>query len=95
MIQEALNNAVRHGRPSRIEIEVGRASESEIFARVKDDGAPSGKPPGAGFGLIGMRERVAAARGRLEIDRGDHGWTVRATLPCAIAAEEMEEAHAA
>jgi two-component system sensor histidine kinase UhpB len=95
VIQEALNNAVRHGRPSRIEIEVGRASESEIFARVKDDGAPSGKPPGAGFGLIGMRERVAAARGRLEIDRGDHGWTVRATLPCAIAAEEMEEAHAA
>src|ERR1019366_2894884 len=70
VVQEALNNAVRHGRPGRIEIVVARTEGGDIEARVSDDGAQSGKPEGVGFGLRGMRERVAAAGGRLTIDRG-------------------------
>ena len=96
VVQEALNNAVRHGRPERVEVEVGRAGDGEVFARVADNGAPTGRPDGAGFGLIGMRERVAAARGRLTVTRGPDGggWTVLARLPAA-AIEDIEEAHAA
>jgi two-component system sensor histidine kinase UhpB len=88
VVQEGLANAVRHGRPGRIQVTVGRLTDGEVFARVADDGAPTGKPEGGGFGLIGMRERVAAAKGTLSIERG-HGWTVTARLTAR--AEELEE----
>jgi two-component system sensor histidine kinase UhpB len=89
VVQESLNNAVRHGRPSRIMITVGASGEREVSASVADNGAPSAKPDGAGFGLIGMRERVAASSGTLTIDRGESGgWTVTARLPRAAELEE-------
>jgi two-component system sensor histidine kinase UhpB len=97
VVQEGLNNAVRHGRPSRIEVEVARRESGEILARVTDDGAPSGKPDGVGFGLRGMRERVAASNGRLTIERGPDGggWTVAARLAALPRGEDMDEASAA
>jgi two-component system, NarL family, sensor histidine kinase UhpB len=95
VVQEALNNAVRHGRPNRIEVEVGRAGEADVFAKVADDGAPSGQPGGAGFGLMGMRERVAAANGTLSVVQGQPGgWTVVARLPARLGVEDLEEAGA-
>jgi two-component system sensor histidine kinase UhpB len=82
VVQEGLNNAVRHGRPSRIEVEVGRQDPGEIFARISDDGPLSGAPVATGFGLTGMRERVTAAGGALDIVCGKTGgWTVTARLP--------------
>jgi two-component system sensor histidine kinase UhpB len=93
VVQEGLNNAVRHARPDRIEIEVGRKDEAEVFARVSDDGAVGGQANSAGFGLIGMRERVSAANGSLSIVKGDHGgWTVTARLPSRAGVEELEDA---
>ena len=94
VVQESLNNAVRHARPSRVEVEVARVGDGEVMARITDDGAPSGKPDGLGFGLIGMRERVAGAHGVMTIDRGAAGgWTVTARLPVGV--DELEEASAA
>jgi two-component system sensor histidine kinase UhpB len=97
VVQEALNNAVRHGRPGRVEIAVARLASGEVIARIADDGAPSGKPEGAGFGLRGMRERVAGAGGRLAISRRPDGggWTVTARLAPASVGDELEEASAA
>jgi two-component system sensor histidine kinase UhpB len=97
VIQEGLNNAVRHGRPGRIDIEVARSGAGEILARITDDGAGSGKPEGAGFGLRGMRERVAAAGGRLTIRRGGRagGWTVAARLAAFPGGDDLGEAPAA
>lgn len=99
VVQEALNNAVRHGRPGRIEIVVSHDEHGEILARVSDDGAPSGKPEGVGFGLRGMRERVAAAKGRLTIERGGRGpgagWTVAARLAAFPWGEAPDQASAA
>jgi two-component system sensor histidine kinase UhpB len=81
VVQEGLNNAVRHGRPGRIEIEVARLETGEILARVSDDGAPGAQTESAGYGLRGMRERVAAAGGRLSVGREPRGgWTVAARL---------------
>ena len=83
VVQEGLNNAVRHGRPNRIKVAVFVERNGEAVAQVADDGAHAGNPGPPGFGLVGMRERVSAARGRLSIDRGGpgRGWTVTARLP--------------
>jgi two-component system sensor histidine kinase UhpB len=91
VVQESLNNAVRHGRPSRIAVAISPGTRGEIVVRVSDDGAAKGEADHAradqgGFGLIGMRERVAASGGALTIDPGsgsDDGWTVIARLPIA------------
>jgi len=97
VVQESLNNAVRHGHPSHIDIEVSRCGDGEVEARIADDGDHNGKTEGVGFGLRGMRERVAAARGRLTISRGagGGGWTVAARLAAFPAAEALGEADAA
>jgi two-component system sensor histidine kinase UhpB len=89
VVQESLNNAVRHGRPNRIEVAISPGVSGEVIARVSDNGAAKAKsadparPDQSGFGLIGMRERVAASGGSLSIDRGDPGggWSVIAHLP--------------
>jgi two-component system sensor histidine kinase UhpB len=96
VIQEALNNAVRHGRPARIEVRV-ESVNGDIVARVTDDGAPTGRTEGAGFGLRGMRERVAAARGDLAITRRPDGggWSVRARLPVPVSGGDLEARSAA
>lgn len=83
VVQEGLNNAVRHGRPRRIAVVVTVAADGSVTARVSDDGAGGGEQGEGGFGLVGMRERVAAAQGRLTIERGEAGggWSVIARLP--------------
>jgi two-component system sensor histidine kinase UhpB len=82
VVQEGLSNAIRHARPSRIGVTV-RYEDGEIVARVEDDGAPSAEPSsGGGHGLVGMRERVEATGGRLDIARGGpRGWSVTARAP--------------
>jgi signal transduction histidine kinase len=72
IVQEALSNAVRHGRPRRIAVEVHEQGAS-IRAVVRDDGhgfdvaAAWARRGDRGLGLIGMRERVEALGGTLEI----------------------------
>jgi two-component system sensor histidine kinase DesK len=62
-IQEALTNAIRHARASRIDVDV-RIEGEQLVARVTDDGI--GKPPLAdGNGLKGIRERLGALGGSL------------------------------
>jgi two-component system sensor histidine kinase UhpB len=82
-VQESLTNAVRHGRPSRIEITVNHGADGVLRLRVADNGRGAGPAAGdAGFGLAGMRERIAALGGTLAIESGpDGGWTVTARLP--------------
>ncbi len=82
VIQEGLNNAVRHGRPTRVDVTVTLEDRPWVSVRIADDGAPSARPDGVGYGLIGMRERVEAAGGVLTILRGrSGGWTVLARFP--------------
>ena len=92
VVQESLNNAVRHGHPTRVEIEISGGAGGDILARVTDDGPASGKPEGVGYGLRGMRERVAAANGSLTINRGPDGgaWTVTARMASQPLGEELE-----
>jgi two-component system sensor histidine kinase UhpB len=83
IVQESLNNAVRHGRPGQIRV---RAWEdgSDVVLSVEDDG--SGFDPEAihaGMGLKGMAERVRALGGRFELENSARGVHVRALLPRA------------
>jgi signal transduction histidine kinase len=86
LAQEALTNVAKHAGASRIEIGLVLRNGA-IVLRVSDDGC--GFDPGAGrkgLGLIGMRERVALAGGRLEIDsEPGRGTTLTAEVPAPAA----------
>ena len=82
IVQEAITNAVKHAEADTISVGVAEADET-IVITVRDDG--SGFDPEArtaGFGLVGMRERVEMVDGRLLIESDpEHGTLVRAELP--------------
>lgn len=85
--QECLTNAARHGRPNRVTVAVDRTASDAIDLVVEDDG---GGDPGRlsetpGFGLLGIRERVAALGGRLAIGRARGGVRVAVHIPPARA----------
>ncbi|MFI6013772.1 sensor histidine kinase [Streptomyces sp. NPDC051243] len=66
--QEGLTNALRHAQASRVSVRV-RLTEDAALLTVADDGR--GFTPGeatAGFGLLGIRERVHLAAGSVDID---------------------------
>jgi signal transduction histidine kinase len=82
IVQEAITNAIRHAQASHIDV-VLRASPEGLQLSVRDDGIGIDlqKPP-AGFGLLGIRERVSALSGELELLRAPEGGTLlRARLP--------------
>ena len=67
--QEALTNVVKHARANSVRIALAFRDRS-VTLTVEDDGrgfAPE-QTPTAGFGLVGMRERVASANGTLRIE---------------------------
>jgi signal transduction histidine kinase len=81
VVQEALNNAGRHAGASVVRVEV-LERENEIRVRVADDGRGFDLGlPSAGFGVLGMRERVTVLGGRLDIVSGGDGTTMSATVP--------------
>ena len=68
--QEAVHNAVRHGRPSHIEVRTGR-HDGEMTLRIRDDGdgfdPPAATGQGRTMGLVSMRDRAATVGGRFEL----------------------------
>ena len=82
VVQEALSNAIRHSAASRVDVNI-RERDASVVVVVHDDGAGfevDGET--SGFGLVGMRERVAFADGQLEIETApEAGTNVRVTLP--------------
>jgi two-component system sensor histidine kinase UhpB len=87
VVQEALSNAARHGRPASIDVSITRAHDPEIgpealVVAVTDDGAGMAETAGVGYGLLGMGERVRALGGRLVFgNRPGGGFAVTAVLP--------------
>jgi signal transduction histidine kinase len=85
--QEALTNVVKHAGARRVDVRVRYLADS-LEVEVTDDGR-AGPVSGAGFGLLGMRERVAVHGGELEAGpRSDAGYRVRAALPTKPADRE-------
>jgi signal transduction histidine kinase len=85
LVQEALSNVAKHARATSVDVEVG-VHEERIHVSVGDDGVGfDPEAPVSGFGVVGMRERVALADGELAIGTGERGTTVRASLPLVYA----------
>jgi len=81
--QEAVLNALRHGRARHITIAL-RAGPDALVLSIRDDGAGLGAAPEAapGLGARGMHDRAALLGGTLEIRPAEGGGTiVTCTLP--------------
>jgi signal transduction histidine kinase len=80
VVQEALTNTMRHGgQGATADVRVIYQPD-EVRVDVTDDGGdarPQAPGPGAGRGLVGMRERFEALGGRLDSGpRAPRGWQV-------------------
>jgi two-component system sensor histidine kinase UhpB len=67
ILQEGTSNAVRHGKPSMIGLSAKRTPEGRLRIVVSDDGTGIRTTLKRGFGLAGMRERVAALDGTMQV----------------------------
>lgn len=86
VLQEALTNAAKHGRPSLVQIRLTPLGERGGVLEISDNGRGFKTGTAAdglgGFGLTQMRERVEARGGRFAVESAeDKGTTVRAELP--------------
>ncbi|UCD69691.1 MAG: PAS domain S-box protein [Betaproteobacteria bacterium] len=90
IVQECLTNVIRHSQASRVTIAVSRDDSSSmgdaLRVRVQDNGKGLDGPDASAssrFGLMGMRERVQAFGGSLDIASGGprEGVTVEAIIP--------------
>ncbi|BBH69511.1 hypothetical protein ACTI_61960 [Actinoplanes sp. OR16] len=80
IIQESLTNVLRHAGAETCRISVDYGS-GELAIEVTDDGR-GGDPATGGFGLAGLRERVALADGTITAGaRRGGGFQVAARLP--------------
>jgi signal transduction histidine kinase len=83
IVQESLTNVVKHARARRVSILLARR-DGVVKAVIEDDGRgfDPAEMSSAGFGLVGMRERLALLGGRLEVESsGDTGTTIAAEVP--------------
>jgi signal transduction histidine kinase len=82
LVQEALTNVVKHSRAQRANVRVV-GDDHVVTVEVSDDGVgfdPDVRAPG--FGLVGMKERLAMAGGSLQISSAlGQGTTLRAEVP--------------
>lgn len=89
IIQESVNNALRHAEAAHISVEI-HEQEHHIILQITDDGCGFDiqKTPGqysseqGGIGLIGMHERAAALDGTLHVlSSPGNGCCIEACLP--------------
>jgi len=103
IIQEAVYNALRHGRPNQILVTVTEQPETRsIQAMVSDDGLGFAAPPpdspdwrgaeAGHFGLLGMRERAERLGGSFRIESGlGRGTTVVVEVTCSEFDRDLAE----
>ncbi|WP_405084527.1 sensor histidine kinase [Microbispora sp. NBC_01389] len=84
VVQEAVTNVVRHAGTTSCRVSIDYRDD-EVRVEVLDDGRGGGSV-GAGYGLVGMRERVGLLRGSFSAGpRPGGGFRVEARLPVSAA----------
>ena len=80
--QEALANVARHAHATRVGLTISYM-ESEVALDVRDDGVGFDPAvPDRGFGLVAMRQRIAALSGTLQVESEPGGGTaISACVP--------------
>jgi signal transduction histidine kinase len=84
VVQESLTNVHKHARGASTEVQVHGAPGEGVTVRVTNvrPVAAGSLLPGAGAGLVGLRERVQLVGGRLTTGpTAEGGWRVEAWLP--------------
>jgi signal transduction histidine kinase len=80
VVSEALTNAAKHADASHVDVSLDE-QDGVVHLSVRDDGLGGADPQG-GSGLIGLRDRVEALGGRIEVKSPPGGGTtVQVTLP--------------
>ena len=86
VVQEGLTNVARHARARSVRVHV-QAGGGRLHVTVADDGLGLAGEPTPHLGLLGMRERVTALGGTLEISAAPgHGFKLDVTIPTGVAA---------
>ncbi|MEW2178367.1 sensor histidine kinase [Streptomyces sp. NPDC005406] len=86
IIQESVTNVVRHAATGSCRVSVAYGSE-ELTIEVADRGRGAGLATAPGFGLAGMRERVALLHGEFAAaPQPEGGFRVSVRLPVPLAA---------
>ena len=80
VVQEALNNAIRHSFARQILIEL-QADHERVEISISDDGKGIEENVRSGSGMIGMRERVELLGGKLTVRRRNPGTQVHVEVP--------------
>jgi len=83
IVQESLTNVVKHARARHVSILLARRNGAvKVVIEDNGQGFDPSEDANGGFGLVGMRERLALLGGRLEIESsGDDGTTIAAEVP--------------
>lgn len=84
ILQESLNNVIRHAQASQVQIDLYRDGDKLIMT-IADNGVglyPDCRRKANSFGLVGIQERINTLGGELEIDSGaERGTTLIVSLP--------------
>ncbi|MFF1763503.1 sensor histidine kinase [Streptomyces sp. NPDC058249] len=80
--QEALTNVRKHAPGAKVHVRLDYG-EREVTLDVRDSGGPPGElsGSGAGYGLLGMRERAELLGGSLEAGPDEEGFVVTLKVP--------------
>jgi signal transduction histidine kinase len=82
VLHEAVGNAMRHGRPSHVDVRIEVTAEHLVLSVVSDGAARSAPTAGLGLGLRLVAAVAGAHKGRVEWGpQGESEWTVRLTVP--------------
>jgi two-component system, NarL family, sensor histidine kinase UhpB len=88
IVQEAINNAVKHADASHIGVNLEAIAEGGLRLSIQDDGNGmdmSNVDQTNHFGLLGMRERIQGLHGQFELVsntwEGEQGTTIQITIP--------------
>jgi PAS domain S-box-containing protein len=83
VVSEALTNTARHARATRGSVQLSCAGE-ELLVQVADDGVGGADPEG-GSGLRGLRDRIDAADGSIDVSSPPgRGTTVSVRIPLLV-----------
>jgi signal transduction histidine kinase len=94
IVQEALNNVVRHSRADRVTIAIASTADREKIAVVIEDdgqGFEVDRDRPGHHGLQVMRERCEALGGELAVESTAEGTIIRASVLLEAAADPEEE----
>ena len=87
IVQEALNNAIKHARAHEILVLLDGSDSNQLCLSISDDGVgfvpgPGEESQAGGFGMKTMRERAESVGGSLRvISAPGKGTTIEVTLP--------------